>query len=246
MMEDMIAAYRQASQRLLLLDYDGTLAELKPTPQEATPTPRIIAALQRLGNDPKNTIVVVSGRRHEELETWLGVLSISFAAEHGLLLKQRGQGWQLAAHIDTSWKSAIAAVMQPYVQSVKGSLVEDKTNALVWHYRNASDQNQAEESQAQLVAELQPFLKQFGLRILLGSKVVEVQPPGIHKGLAAKHWLNQNGWDFVLAAGDDTTDEDMFKAMPPVAFTIKVREGSSQARIRIATPAKMLELLGSL
>lgn len=245
-MEKLATAYRQAHKRLLLLDYDGTLAELRLTPAEAKPTPELLAVLNKLARDGRNTVVVVSGRRHEELEEWLGGLPVSFAAEHGLLVRDHGQQWNLTKEIDTTWKASVTAVMQPYVAKTDGSLIEDKTNSLVWHYRNARNQDEATATEKQLAAELQPLGEQFGLRIMLGSKIVEVQPLGTTKGLAAKHWLGRREWDFVLAAGDDKTDEDMFKAMPTGAYTVKVGSGDTAAALRIPTPHDMLLLLRSL
>jgi trehalose 6-phosphate synthase/phosphatase len=228
------------------MDYDGVLAELKPTPAEAKPTPGLLAILDRLTQDTGNTVVIVSGRKHQELEQWLGNLPISFAAEHGLLVKERGQQWSPTNNIDTVWKPAVRAVMQPYVSKAPGSLIEEKTNSLVWHYRNVRNQHDAKAMEKLLAAELQPLGGQLGLRIMPGSKIIEVQPFGTNKGLAAKYWLDQGGWDFILAAGDDTTDEDMFGVMPPGAFTIKVRPGDSLARLRLETPSQMRKLLSSL
>lgn len=245
-METVISAYKKTHRRLLLLDYDGTLVELKLTPSEAKPTKQLLAILNKLARDAGNTVVVVSGRRHEELEEWLGGLPISFAAEHGLLVKERGLQWSLTKKIDTAWKPPIIACMQPWVAKVAGSLIENKTNSLVWHYRNARNQDAAKAAERQLVTELQPLSEQFGLRIMLGSKIIEVQPPGTTKGLAAKYWLDQGSWDFILAAGDDTTDEDMFKIMPSEAFTIKVQPGDTAARLRLDTSSDMRKLLDSL
>jgi trehalose 6-phosphate synthase/phosphatase len=246
MENEITRAYASAKKRLFLLDYDGTLADLKPTPLEAKPTPDILETLHALGQDPKNTVVIVSGRRHQELEEWLGMLPIAFAAEHGLMYKEHGQTWAVTKNLDTSWKPEVMRRMQAYVVKLEGSLVEDKTNALVWHYRNAPDQNTAAELEKQLAAELQPFAERHGLRIMLGSKIVEVQPLGVSKGLAVQHWLDQGGWDFILIAGDDTTDEDMLKAAPANAFTVKVRDGETVASTRIDQPADMLALLNSL
>jgi trehalose 6-phosphate synthase/phosphatase len=246
MENEITRAYAAAKKRLLLLDYDGTLADLKPTPLEAKPTSDILETLRALGQDSRNTVVIVSGRRHQELEEWLGMLPIAFAAEHGLMYKERSQGWSVTKNLDTSWKPEVMKRMQVYTAKLEGSLIEDKTNALVWHYRNAPDQNTAIELEKQLAAELQPLADERELRIMLGSKIVEVQPLGVNKGLAVQHWLDQGGWDFVLVGGDDTTDEDMFKAAPDTAFTVKVGTGKTVARIRLSQPADMRALLVSL
>jgi trehalose 6-phosphate synthase/phosphatase len=244
---ELLSAYRRSSHRLLLLDYDGTLADLKATPPEAKPTLEILGILERLGNDTKNTVVVVSGRRHQELDEWLGRLPISLAAEHGLMFREYGQdGWQLTKQIDTSWKPAAAKVMQQYLTRIKGSLIEDKTNAMVWHYRNAQDTKGAEAAKDKLAVLLEPIARQHGLRVMSGSKIIEVLSENTNKGAACSHWLDKRSWDFTLAAGDDTTDEDMFRVMPGPAFTIKVRPGASVARIRLAAPHDMRRLLASL
>ena len=61
------------------------------------------------------------------------------------------------------------------------------------------------------------------LKVLEGSKVVEVKSASLNKGLTAQQWLSRENWDFILAIGDDVTDEDLFKALPENAWSIKVR-----------------------
>ena len=72
--------YNQAKQRLILLDYDGTLAALKTRPEDAKPTPELISILQQMTADPSNHIVINSGRDHFTLEKWLGSLPVCMAA----------------------------------------------------------------------------------------------------------------------------------------------------------------------
>jgi trehalose 6-phosphate synthase/phosphatase len=81
---------------------------------------------------------------------------------------------------------------------------------------------------------------------MLGSKIVEIQPNGVSKGTGAQHWLDQGSWDFIVTAGDDTTDEDMFKIMPKEAFTIRIGPDETVATTRLPTPAAMLRLLKEL
>lgn len=246
MQEMLNHAYRQATKRLFLLDYDGTIANLMPTPPEAVPTAEMRAILSRLANDPANTVVIVTGRPHETLEEWLGDLPLSFAAEHGFLIRSKGDQWQQSIHLDDSWKPEVRTIMQKLVDRVPASILEEKENALAWHCRAVVDRQRAPLEQAALVEQLQPLVERLGLRIINGDNVIEVQPQGISKGIAAKHWLDQGGWDFVLAAGDDTTDEDLLRAIPESGFTIKVRPGESVAKLRAETPADMLSLLNAL
>ena len=246
-MNDVILnAYNNATKRLFLLDYDGTLAEIALTPLEAKPKPELLEILEKLSDNPQNTIVIVSGRRHEELDVWLGQLPIFFVAEHGLLAKDRDGEWVPTMELDTSWKEEVQPLVERYHERIKGSLVENKTNAIVWHYRTAEDTAEAETAEKELFAELEPICNRLGLKLMRGKMIIEVMPKGYDKGSAVKFWQNKGNWDFMLVAGDDTTDEDMFKAAPETALTTKIGAGETVARLHINSPAEMRGLLDKL
>ncbi len=66
-----------------------------------------------------------------------------------------------------------------------------------------------------------------------GNKVVEVRNAGVDKGTAALHFLSKNRFDFVLAVGDDSTDEDSFRVVPETAYSIKIGITQSYARFNL-------------
>ena len=117
--------------------------------------------------------------------------------------------------------------------------------SLCWHYRNASDPAQVTLALKKLHAELAQVVGEASLRVLSGNMVLEVQAGGIDKGASVLEWLNPQH-TFTLAAGDDITDEDLFRALPPDAFTIKVGEGESEATLHVTDPDAMLDLLQTL
>ena len=243
---DIIENYLNSSKRLFLLDYDGTLANIAPAPEEALPTPEILTTLKRLSSDPRNLVAVVSGRNHKDLEDWLGDLPLAFGAEHGLLYRPVGEDWQYIMQIDTSWKDDIRPLMQELVQRYKGALIEEKSSGLVWHYRQVADQAAAEEAAKALIAKVLAFAQKHQLRILHVDKVVELAPESVNKSFSTQYWLKHANWDFVLIAGDSLTDEDMFRVAPKSAFTIKVGSGETLANTRLKSPADMLALLNKL
>lgn len=242
----LLNSYKNASKRLFLLDYDGTLVDLMLTPPEAAPSAELMTLLQQLTSDPKNTVVIISGRDHQTLDTWLGKLPIGFATEHGMFYKEVGGTWQETLVIDDSWKAGVHDIMQGYVAELPGSILEDKTNALAWHCRAAADEGKATQLEDSLVAELIPYVQGRDLRLIHGSKVVEVLPSGVDKGKAAGRWLSQGSWDFILAAGDDTTDEDLFKVLPESAWTFKIGSATTLARSHLDSVAQLLSLLNNL
>jgi trehalose 6-phosphate synthase/phosphatase len=95
----------------------------------------------------------------------------------------------------------------------------------------------------QLHDHLKEFLANIDLQVLHGKKVVEVKPLAINKGKAALEFMKIKKWDFILALGDDWTDEDMFKALPPLAYSIKVGFGTTRAQLYIESPQECRVLL---
>jgi trehalose 6-phosphate synthase/phosphatase len=79
----------------------------------------------------------------------------------------------------------------------------------------------------------------------LGNKIVEVRPAGVVKGSTARFFLQQRDFDFILAAGDDVTDEDLFKSLPDHANTIKVGMGRSFAKYSAPSYKEVRTLLQS-
>jgi len=80
----LIDAYQQASQRLLILDYDGTLMSFQNDPQAVVPDAELLTILKQLCADKRNKVVINTGRDKETISRWLGHLPIEFAAEHGV------------------------------------------------------------------------------------------------------------------------------------------------------------------
>ena len=90
--------YKKAKSRLLFLDYDGSLIGFFPDPQDAGPDTDLIAILEKLSTDPKNRVVIISGRDKGTLDKWLGHLPIDIIAEHGVWLKEKHKGWSPFHH----------------------------------------------------------------------------------------------------------------------------------------------------
>lgn len=243
-MNGMLSAYAQASKRLLLLDYDGVLVPIAPTPEEAAPTQQTYDVLQRLTADPRNECVIISGRPRETLHEWFGDLPLALVAEHGLWRKELAGQWERAKDVTSSWKPDIQRIMVHYQDIMPGSFIEEKHAGLGFHYRSVALDAQANISQ--LIKALQPQVDRLSLTLMHGKKVVEIIPAGIGKGVAATFWLNKTTWDFVLCVGDDVTDETMFKVMPASAYSIKVGQLPTAARFSIPTQPEFVDMLRQL
>lgn len=241
-----VEAFRDARERALLLDYDGTLVPFSSDPDDSAPDTHLLELLTRLAARSDTRVAVVSGRSHEVLESWLGALPLYLVAEHGVWFRNRDQGvWTLQEPLDNAWKDIVRPVLASFVDRTPGSLLEEKDYSLVWHYRMCS-QELAERRVIEIKNTLDDLLADRGLALMDGNKVVEVKPRNVDKGHASRRWLGNPSFDFLLAAGDDRTDEDVFEAAPQSAWTIKVGDGITHARYTLKSFREMRTLLEAL
>jgi trehalose 6-phosphate synthase/phosphatase len=243
--DELLKRFREAKKRLLLLDYDGTLVPLQPYAQWAAPDSDLLSLLGRLAASPSCDVVIISGRPRGFLDKWFGGLGAGLVAEHGAWIKRAGSEWAPAVNMGEEWRQHVRRIMEDYASRLPGSYIEEKEMAVAFHYRNA-DRALAEKAVKELMEALATATQGLGLRILRGNMVLEVKPAGVDKGSAARAWLRGGGYDFVLAAGDDETDEDMFAAMPEDAYTIKVGPGPSLAKYYVDSPDDIRRLLSAL
>lgn len=236
-------SYLTARRRLIILDYDGTLVPLVRNPLMASPNDRLLALLDTLSKDPFNHIVINSGRDADILEQWLGSLNLTFVAEHGAFCKIDGR-WHENVRQPHAIDEEIMRIMNYITEKTPGSHIETKRFSVVWHYRNC-DAWLAELRQKQMVdALIMPCARQ-NLQIMRGNKVVEIKPQDIHKGIEVERILSRESFDFILSMGDDVTDEDIFRSLPPEAITIKVGSFSDHARYSVQSHEDSLKLLES-
>ena len=243
------AAFTKAERRLLLLDYDGTLAEIKPRPRDAAPTPRLKKLLRDLAALPDTTTAIISGRSREDIEGWFGgIPDLGLAVEHGALMREPGgDGWEmLRGGMDLSWKEQVRPMLEQFAASAPGSFVENKEHALAWHYRLV-DAEFGSWLANELVNTLENLLAGTELAVIHGNKVVEVRYAWANKGEVAAHLATRfRRKSFVLAVGDDRTDEDLFGSLPRSAWTIRVGPGPTTARFRLRDPREVRHLLRAL
>ncbi len=239
----LVGNYRKSKRRLLLLDYDGTLVPFSGRPEEAKPDDELLKLLEKLAENLKNQVVLISGRDQDTLERWFGNLSLGLVAEHGVWIKEKE--WEMVEPLTDEWKGNISPILELYVDRTPGSFIEEKEFSLVWHYRKA-DPDLSSIRVRELIEILVNLTANLNLRVLEGSKVVEIKNIGINKGRAALRWISKEQWDFLLAVGDDLTDEDVFAVLPKIGYSIKVGFSPSKARFNLYLPRDVRLLLEEL
>ncbi|MEM9916981.1 MAG: bifunctional alpha,alpha-trehalose-phosphate synthase (UDP-forming)/trehalose-phosphatase [Bacteroidota bacterium] len=236
--------YQTAQRRLILLDYDGTLMPFFPNPHEAEPDAPLLKLLEQLKSVENNKIVIVSGRDRKTLGAWLGYLGLEMAAEHGVWSFNKGK-WQASPGLSAEWKADVRPVLEDLVERTPGSFIEEKDFSIAWHYRNI-DRDLGEKRVREFRDVLRYLTANLDLQVLEGNKVVEIKNAGVNKGKATSAWLNEADWDFILAIGDDHTDEDTFKVLPQNAYSIKVGLGPTAAKYNTVGVDNVRSLLQAL
>ena len=237
--------YYKAKRRLILLDYDGTLVSYAQTPSVAHPDPRLLRLLKQLYEDEGNEVVIVSGRSKRTLNKWFGTLPIGLSAEHGAFNKAKDGKWTTQDIADTGWKTEVIPILELYVDRTPGALIEKKDVSLAWHYRGADPETGSSRA-SELKDALLHLTGNYGLEVLEGKKVIEIKQSRINKGSAVEQWINKEAWDFILTAGDDRTDENMFAMMPEHAISIKVGLEPSTAIFQTSSNNTLRDFLKEL
>ncbi|MDL2363568.1 MAG: bifunctional alpha,alpha-trehalose-phosphate synthase (UDP-forming)/trehalose-phosphatase [Patescibacteria group bacterium] len=244
LLQTMTADYKTAERRLFLLDYDGSLVALHEDYAAAKPTKKMLDTLQTLQSDPRNDVVVVSGRTRDDLDEWVGGIPVNLVAEHGSAIKKIGGKWQSQTTRETQWKRKVMPILERYTLLTPDATIENKPHSLVWHYRS-SPSYYAQKYAVIIKKVLKPLLKTYGIAIFQGNKILEIKDPRISKGVAIQYWLRKR-YDFVFILGDDFTDEDMFRVAPEIAYSIKVGRGRTYARYRVANVPEVQSILTRL
>ncbi|OGF54018.1 MAG: hypothetical protein A2Z21_01055 [Candidatus Fraserbacteria bacterium RBG_16_55_9] len=242
LMED----YSKASRRLILLDYDGTLIPLMDEPEKARPTQPLRKLLQKLSSTSGNEVILLSGRDRQTLVTWFGDLKLTLVAEHGAWIREsKAKRWKLTTSADDRWKKQIRPILQLFVDRIPGSWLEEKELSLAWHYRKA-DAETGMDAAKELIDNLTNLTANLDLHVLPGNKVLEVKSTRFSKGAFYLRKLAPTRWDFLLAMGDDWTDETLFSALPKDSYSIRVGFAASTARFNLKSPDDVFLLLKDL
>lgn len=243
--EIVVQAYKKAEKRIIFLDYDGTLVGFKCIPEKAKPDAELKDMLAKLVGDPKNTVIIVSGRDRHSLQEWLGDLRLNMLAAHGLWRRKQDGEWSMTAALDNSWKETVGNMLQMFADRMPGALIEEKDFSLAFHYRQCEPDMVALKL-GEVRSALASMTQSMSLGLQEGNKVLEIKDSRIDKGHSASAYLNNKDYDFIMGVGDDNTDEDLFAMLPKEAFSIKIGIGNTGAKYRLKSWKSMRVLLRNL
>jgi trehalose 6-phosphate phosphatase len=188
----------------LLLDLDGTLLDIAPTPDTVVVPPGLIASLRTLGMRLEGALAVISGRPVEQIEALLPETIQAIAGEHGGAIRHAPGATPERANLPTL-PTAWLAAGERIAAAHPGASLERKANGFVLHYRAAPALGPVlGEAMAALVARSDRFV------IVPARKAWELRPRGADKGTAVVSVMRRSPFAGKLPVfiGDDVTDED--------------------------------------
>lgn len=236
--------YTNSSRKLIILDYDGTVRDFvsSPLPASAKPSVTLMRLLKNLISEANTTVCIVSGRSKKALDSWFKDMPIILAAEHGAWVKYSNK-WESTVSLDfDSYKKPIIKLLRSYDERTAGAEIEEKDYSIVWHYRNVATEL-AYIRNTNISRDLQALIIGTDIDVNYGEKIIEIKPSVVNKGAVLDMLVAKFKPDFILCAGDDYTDEDMFAVLPEFAYSIKVGQGYSNARYQVLGVRDMIKLL---
>ena len=194
----------------LFLDFDGTLVDFAPRPDEVRPAPGLASVLGRAAEALGGALAVVTGRPIREIDHWLDARVVAVAGVHGA--ERRSADGRVAPSAGASPPPGEAARARARLAAVadahRGVAFEDKGSAFALHYRAAPERREA-------CVDAVKALESPAFEVLGGAAVVELRSRGVHKGAAIVAFMAEPPFAgrTPVFAGDDVTDEDGFRAV---------------------------------
>jgi trehalose 6-phosphate phosphatase len=196
----------------LLLDVDGTLIDIKPSPDEVHVSDELRDLLARLARQTSGALALVSGRPISDLDRLFAPLNLPAIGGHGAEIRLRaGEVTQGADPLPPDMRRQLAGAATPG----SGIVVEDKGYSLALHYRNDP---RHEKSLRQSIDENRAAFPGEATEVQPGKFVFEVKRPGVNKGEAVRALMKQPPFAGrqPVFIGDDVTDESVFALMPEI------------------------------
>jgi trehalose 6-phosphate phosphatase len=237
------------------LDYDGTLADLAPTPDHVTPDPEVFALVSRLAALPDTCVGVISGRRLNQVEKLVPVPGVVLAGTYGVEMRlPSGERVERVDHqAIRPFLTTLKPQWQELVESREGFFLEDKGWSLALHARYAAD-DEAEEILAGARSQALDSVGKGGepnFRILGGHKFLEVGPRMAHKGGTVRYLLDRYPCSGArpIYLGDDSKDEEAFgviRAEGGITIVVGAEMKETQADYQVESPSAVHQLLATI
>ena len=232
------ARFLQTENRLLIVDCDSSL-------KDKSTSRKLLVCIRKLAADPATAVVIVSRYSAADLDMPFSTMPVSLVAESGSKIKLAGHSrWQHLSPATNLWKKEILPLLDTYSALTPKSQIDENPHSVVWKYPQ-SPPYYAQKNAVILKRLLKPYLKSYGLTLSQANKSLEIKDPNFSKAKALNKLL-ASAPSFVVAIGDDLSDEALFMALPTGSYSIKLGNGRTAARYRLPNENAAIEFLHML
>lgn len=243
---ELLENYKKASNRIIIVNYDGTLVPFDQKLEAPRPGQDLLQLLTELNQTDRTDIVIISSRGKDDLDTWLGNTPVNLTAEHGTWIREaRKKEWKLFKPLSNEWKAEVMPILEMYTDRLPGSFIVEREYSISWHYHKAEIE-QSQFLSREVNDHLLSIITNMGIQVMQGNRVLEISSSGINKGELAMHWLSRKKYDFVMAMGAGWSDEMLFLTLPKHAWTFKVGKLKTAARYVMHKQEDVISLLHKL
>ncbi|QIP85868.1 trehalose-phosphatase [Streptomyces sp. Tu 2975] len=258
--EGLAALLERPGQAVIALDFDGTLAEIVPDPEQARAHERAVPALAALA--PKvASVAVITGRPAGVAVRYGGFSGVTGLDRLVVLGHYGAERWDavtgtVRAPAPDPGVAAVRAELPGFLDGIgawQGTWIEEKGRAVAVHTRRAEDPQAAFDALREPLAEL---ASRHGLIVEPGRMVLELRPPGVDKGVALSEYVREVGAGSVLYAGDDLGDLAAYGAVEKLRSDgvpglllcsgDEVPELADRADLVLSGPAQLADFLAAL
>lgn len=243
-MVQVMTDYHQATQRLILLDYNGTLVPIPKDGRTKPPPSKLLDILALLGRNKHNRVVLITDNSQSMIDRWFKDTPVDLIACSDAAYRMDGE-WTAYQELSTDWRDDARPILEKYVVRTPGSYIDEKKYAMIWHFENAVKEL-GEVRSRELMEDLRSFTGMENLKINEGQRLIEIKNAETYKASMLKAYVGESQWEFMLAVGDDESNESMFQVLPPDAYTIRIGSSLTSARYNLADQARFLGYLRQL
>lgn len=237
--------YARSRKSLFLLDCDESVFNIYDNFQAVFPVKKLINTLNEFSASGANNIFLLSGRDKDLLHKLFGHYNVGLCAESGCWIKYADKPkWKCIKETGTlKWKKRVKEIFDEYADRTPGSYVDERDYSLLWDYR-FTDPEFGEWQAKEIISNLEEALSKVPVDVIPGKKSIEVRPQGINKGSAALKIIKDSGpYDFIFAAGDNITDEEIFRNLPKKSWSLRVGKGPTKAMFHTDSTEHLLEIM---
>ena len=243
--ESALESLRRASSRILMADYDGTLAPFRRHRQKAYPYAGVRETLDRIARGKHTRLVIISGRAISDLVNLLGLKSTpEIWGSHGwerLWPDGRYKIWPAGENA----LKGLAEADREIETKVSPDRIEAKPHSLALHWRGLSKE-EIDSLKKAVLKDWRRIAVRYSLEIKNFDGGAELRAPGRNKGDAVNTVISEGPkGSFAAYLGDDLTDEDAFHAIEGQGLGVLVRKKPrpTKAGLHLRPPEELLEFL---